>query len=865
MGKPVRFGEYQLVRNSVFFDKNFYLNENPDVKAAGADPIVHYLQYGAKEGRNPGPSFSETGYRALNPDVAGQMLSSLEHYEGYGRKESWRVQAPPQPLDRSFPSPPNSISPASVEAGSLAQPSPSVPIETPPALPRLPPAGPFDRYYISPEHVIGAAPAIFPLNQTPIAKPTSAGVTCEEFSARLDSVDVVSFDIFDTALLRNVAHPTSVFDLMGENGLVRQKLRNGQPFADLRVWSERVARDRSVERGGSVEIGLDSIYEVLAEFLKLGLEERDKLKSLELDYERKALEANPTILKWAALAAERGKRIIFVSDMYLPSSFLRETLAAAGYSSPMVFVSNEHGAGKHEGKLYHLVSTLCGASGHRIFHVGDNLRADKTCAEEAGWRAAHYAEAGEALPYPLQLPDTSRLCIENRATTVGIGLSRLHRLAVKAQDLPFHESLAWNIGYEILGPTVLGFAGWVAAQAKRDRLERVVFLSRDGFLPHKVYTLLRESGHAICDARYVWASRRLLYCTAIKSTDDIDAFIPKIHFTRDTTLTEYFDILHINKDELADFAHKLSFGQLDDPIVPHNVKFWEHYTEAHSRLLRLARSMGPTVLQKAATQRDMLSEYYETAIGVNGLSRIGLVDLGWAGSMIPALQLLLNRTNDKIRLSSYFFGLITYAKHNIPPDIPSMGYLFHHKDWNQPLRPLFLPSLDSYQDILHESLPLFEVLFSQNCTTVVDLRRDVKKGQFTPMRSIDSYTPQQRIFLNILHEACLKFAEDALPLLPPTLDSWDFRPLIAHSWMRILADPRIEEARLLGALPHRSDASGRTPTTNLASRRNDATDAAAIYDEWKSAMWPAGWFALAPNSTRDTLLRHLDNMHAASR
>jgi hypothetical protein len=100
---PVPTSRYKLVRNSVFFDKNFYLLSNPDVKAAGLDAAVHYLQFGGKEGRDPGPHFSETGYRALSPDVAATSLTALEHYETYGRKGGRRLLAPEPRRDQLGP------------------------------------------------------------------------------------------------------------------------------------------------------------------------------------------------------------------------------------------------------------------------------------------------------------------------------------------------------------------------------------------------------------------------------------------------------------------------------------------------------------------------------------------------------------------------------------------------------------------------------------------------------------------------------------------------------------------------------------------------------------------------------------------
>ncbi len=81
----------EVIRNSSFFDPEFYLETNPEVKAAGLDPALHYLQSGASRGLNPGPSFSTKDYLHQNPDVAKANANALLHYELYGRSEGRSV------------------------------------------------------------------------------------------------------------------------------------------------------------------------------------------------------------------------------------------------------------------------------------------------------------------------------------------------------------------------------------------------------------------------------------------------------------------------------------------------------------------------------------------------------------------------------------------------------------------------------------------------------------------------------------------------------------------------------------------------------------------------------------------------------
>jgi hypothetical protein len=69
------------------FDAAYYRALNPDVAAAGLDPLDHFLQAGWGEGRDPNPQFSVRDYLEANPDVASAGLNPFVHYLVAGRAE----------------------------------------------------------------------------------------------------------------------------------------------------------------------------------------------------------------------------------------------------------------------------------------------------------------------------------------------------------------------------------------------------------------------------------------------------------------------------------------------------------------------------------------------------------------------------------------------------------------------------------------------------------------------------------------------------------------------------------------------------------------------------------------------------------
>lgn len=82
------FPEVQLIRNSKYFDSEYYLNMNPDLKLANIDLVEHYLFHGWKEGRNPSEIFNTNFYLNEYEDVQRSNMNPLIHYIKYGELEN---------------------------------------------------------------------------------------------------------------------------------------------------------------------------------------------------------------------------------------------------------------------------------------------------------------------------------------------------------------------------------------------------------------------------------------------------------------------------------------------------------------------------------------------------------------------------------------------------------------------------------------------------------------------------------------------------------------------------------------------------------------------------------------------------------
>ena len=83
--------DLRLIAESGLFDRDWYLAEYPDVASSGIAPDRHFLEFGWREGRDPGPHFSTKAYLKAHMDVAAQDVNPLLHYAAHGEAEGRRI------------------------------------------------------------------------------------------------------------------------------------------------------------------------------------------------------------------------------------------------------------------------------------------------------------------------------------------------------------------------------------------------------------------------------------------------------------------------------------------------------------------------------------------------------------------------------------------------------------------------------------------------------------------------------------------------------------------------------------------------------------------------------------------------------
>ena len=302
----------------------------------------------------------------------------------------------------------------------------------------------------------------------------------EELVRKTAEFDVVSFDVFDTLILRPCRAPADLF------WLVAQRL-SYPDFPALRQQAEALARK---EAQHSPEVTFEEIWEQTSRLT--GIPAREGMEA-EWQAELENCFANPYFLEVVSLLKQQGRRMIICSDMYLGEARIRRLLENCGYPEfEAYFVSSDYGVSKSTG-LYSRVRQALGEK-TRVVHIGDNPVSDIREARRSGFQAMacqNVNAAGE----PFRPREMSPVF---GSVYAGIVNAHLHN-GLRA------FSPAYELGYVYGGLLVTGYCRFIHDYVHAHGIDRILFLARDGQILDRVYRQLYPEDAALC--RYVYWSR----------------------------------------------------------------------------------------------------------------------------------------------------------------------------------------------------------------------------------------------------------------------------------------------------------------------------------------------------------------------
>lgn len=433
-----------------------------------------------------------------------------------------------------------------------------------------------------------------------------------DFAEKIKQYDVISFDVFDTLILRIFDKPTDVFFLVSEE-------LNYLNFEYIRKEAERKARCKLFENDGSSEVNFREIWKLLEE--ESGIPAEIGMEA-EWSAEQKSCYANPYFIEVFRYLKDYNGKIIVTSDMYLSRKQICELLKGTGYPEfDAIYVSSEYRKSKSDGTLYEALRNQYGEN-CKMVHIGDNQYSDQKMAERYHISSIWY-------------PNVNNVGNRYRSEDMSVLVGSCYRGIVNAH---LHNglrsySVPYEFGFVYGGLFVVGYCRFIHEYVQNHQIDCLLFLARDGDILHQVYTSMYPKDAEKC--RYVlWSRLAAAKMTAGYYKYDYFRRFLFHKVNQDYTLEQIFHSMELD-DMLPDYLnatqsdmHKKNAHTVLDEVEAEKIR---KYLNANWKI----------VLKHYTDQIENGKEYFSEIL--KKCNHAVAIDVGWAGSGAMALDYLVNK------------------------------------------------------------------------------------------------------------------------------------------------------------------------------------------------------------------------------
>lgn len=324
--------------------------------------------------------------------------------------------------------------------------------------------------------------------------------------------DAISFDLFDTLIMRKTLEPMDVFDIVED----RAKKEG------ILVPGFKVLRREAELRSNSGNI--DQIYDKLEEIAALNREQGRRLREIELACEKEVLLPRETMTKLLAYAKRIGKKVSIISDMYLGEAIIGDFLKELHIEGiDKIYVSCDYGISKGTG-LFELY--LKDVKGMKCLHIGDNEAADVMAPKKYGidsYGIKSALDMAKISNFRYLLPMANNC---NEKSLLGMVFANLFNnpFALYGSSGIVRIESYEKLGAAFAAPIALMYIFELLSYLKEhSEYDKILFGARDGYLFRKLYDGIKnmEEQQNLPEAVYILASRRLCIRATMGKTADI--------------------------------------------------------------------------------------------------------------------------------------------------------------------------------------------------------------------------------------------------------------------------------------------------------------------------------------------------------
>lgn len=391
-----------------------------------------------------------------------------------------------------------------------------------------------------------------------------------------EKIKYVSFDIFDTLVVRPFLEPVDLFRLLDKDYRKITNSKTGISFSKIRAIAENVARNEQYKSNPEIqEITLDAIYETIGKLYEVDKNTLNALKQKEIEYEIRFCKRRNTEYELYQLAVDIGKKVICTSDMYLPEDVIMQILKNNGYTQiEKLYLSSTIKKVKSTGDLYKYVLKEISIEPNEMIHIGDNMQSDYKKAKALGIQAIHIPKTTEIMQSQVNTNYLTQMLVksmpiwqDNKESLRFLGIrTMLAMCANKYFDnpfRPFNKESDFNadpylIGYYALGMYTFGVTKWLIDNIKGNN-DKISFMARDGYLIMETYKIMKQLYKDLPQEEYMYVSRKALIPIMITSKLDFYKLSEILEIEKHTpkrTLKYISNIMKIDEQKVEELCKK---------------------------------------------------------------------------------------------------------------------------------------------------------------------------------------------------------------------------------------------------------------------------------------------------------------------
>ena len=232
----------------------------------------------------------------------------------------------------------------------------------------------------------------------------------------------------------------------------------------------------------------------------------------------------------------------------------------------------------------------------------------------------------------------------------------------------------YDFGYNSFGKFLFGYSNWIAKKIYEFDIDKVFFLSRDGYIMKKAFDLFNYDG---IDTHYLEVSRRSLRIPVLYKNNSFNDVINCLPNAKLISIDVFFETIGLKKNKYRSLFEK--YGLLydmsfDSKEIKNNSSLKKFYEEV----------LINDVIKNSKEEYENLVKYLKQE---KVFGKFAIVDIGWSGSMQRYLCSTLDELNIENSIYGFYIGVADYYINNykINNSLKMYGYLFDFKNSNDPI------------------------------------------------------------------------------------------------------------------------------------------------------------------------------------